>query len=85
MTLTRLNKPELVAIILAISISISLVILTSCTMYYALKNDEIEPARLIAITQVLTGWGTGIVGVLGAYVGYSFGKGFDSEKVLRND
>lgn len=48
--------------------------LTSGAVYSALVVNNIEVARLVAVTQVLTGWGGGIIGVLGAYVGYSFSK-----------
>lgn len=61
------------AIILAVGIAVALLMLTGTALYATIHHD-MDPPRLVAITQMLTGWGGGIVGVLGAYVGYSFGK-----------
>ena len=72
----RRPAAEIVAIILATAISISLLVLTGLAFWGVVSTHarDIEPGRLVAVTQVLTGWGGGMLGVLGAYVGYSFGK-----------
>jgi hypothetical protein len=67
-------RGETVAIVLAVGVSISLLALTGTVMWAITRGETSDPARLIAVTQVLTGWGGGILGVLGAYVGYSFGR-----------
>ena len=62
-----------VAIILASSVSTSLVLVTTFALYVAMHADAVDSARVIAVTQVLTGWGGGMLGVLGTYVGYTLG------------
>jgi hypothetical protein len=62
-----------VAIILAIGISVSLVLLV-VSAYLVRAVDGTQDALGANITEVLTGWGGGIIGVLGAYVGFSVGR-----------
>ena len=50
----------LVAVTLASAIALALLLLTGITMYSVIFTDDPEPARLVAITQVLTGWGGGM-------------------------
>ena len=73
--LEGMHRPaaEIVAIILAVSVGTALLVMT-VPILWAVVHHDVEPARLVAITQVLTGWGGGMLGVLGAYVGYAFGK-----------
>lgn len=67
---------ERVAVILAIGISISLNIVTAAMMYAAWTR--ITAGGTVGLsengTQLLTGWGGGIIGVLGSYIGFTFGK-----------
>ena len=65
---------EIVALLLAGSISVALLLLTGFALYVAFHADTVESTRVIAVTQVLTGWGGGMIGVLGAYIGYNYGK-----------
>jgi hypothetical protein len=67
---------ERVAVILAIGISTSLNIVTAAMMYAAWTR--ITAGGTVGLsengTQLLTGWGGGIIGVLGSYIGFTFGK-----------
>jgi uncharacterized membrane protein len=67
---------ERVAIILAIGISVSLNIVTASLMYAAFSR--VVAGGSIGLsengTQLLTGWGGGIIGVLGSYIGMTFGR-----------
>jgi hypothetical protein len=60
-----------VAVILAAGISLSLLAATIATAYIAIYLDRPVGEN---VTQILTGWGGGIIGILGAFVGYAFGK-----------
>ena len=68
---------EIVAILLAVGIATSLNVITfvaiAAGVWSALHNTPIPGGIGENVTQVLTGWGGGIIGVLGAYVGYTFG------------
>lgn len=60
-----------VAIILAVGIAVALNVMTFAALWVALQPFSSDVPRLGEnSTQVLTGWGGGIMGVLGAYVGY---------------
>jgi hypothetical protein len=67
------GKPpqDLVALVLAFGISVALNILTIAAILIAWFSDT--PISENA-TQILASWGGGILGVLGAFVGYTFGK-----------
>jgi hypothetical protein len=69
---------EWVAILLAAGIATALNVITFAAMYVIvavrLAGLPSQPGLSENTTQVLTGWGGGIIGVLGAYVGYAFGK-----------
>lgn len=74
------DRFELVAIILAIGICTALNLLVFAAVYVAVVGDSDVPGGLSEnATQVLTGWGGGIVGILGAYVGYKLGNGTKQE------
>ena len=61
-----------VAVILAFGIALSLIFMTGAAIYVVFVTSG-DPGTLGEnTTQVLTGWGGGILGVLGAFVGYQF-------------
>lgn len=62
---------DLIALILAVGICTALNLLTLAVMWDALKSDT--PGISENATQILTGWGGGIVGILGAVFGYRAG------------
>lgn len=66
---------DLVAVILASGIALALNIMTAAAIWVAVAplNPDQIPRLGENSTQVLTGWGGGILGVLGAYVGFRFG------------
>lgn len=70
-----IKKPpvESVAIILSVGIVVALLLLVA-TAVYAIAYKDVEAARVVAISQILSSWGSTILGILGAYIGYSFGK-----------
>lgn len=59
-----------VAMILAVSLGVAFNIFCFAVLWTAVTSDA--PLSENA-TQVLTGWGGGIIGILGAYVGYRIG------------
>ena len=59
-----------VALILALSLGIAFNIFCIAVLYTAVTS---EVALSENATQVLTGWGGGIIGILGAYIGYRIG------------
>jgi hypothetical protein len=59
-----------VAVILAVSLAVAFNMFTLAVLWTAIENDA--PLSENA-TQVLTGWGGGIIGILGAYIGYRIG------------
>ena len=68
------NTSELVALTMALGISVALNLMTIAVLWVSVVKDI--PLGENA-TQVLTGWGGGFLGVLGAFVGYQFGKNVD--------
>lgn len=64
---------EIVAIILAIGIASALNVMTIAMLYEAIFHTESAGLSENA-TQIMTGWGGGMIGVLGAFVGYAFGR-----------
>ena len=65
-----------VALVLAISLALAFNIFTLAVLYTAIENNA---ALSENATQVLTGWGGGIIGILGAYIGYRLGSSPDEE------
>ena len=69
-------KPKLttsggtVALVLACSLGLAFNVFCFAVLYTAIESDA--PLSENA-TQVLTGWGGGIIGVIGAYIGYRVG------------
>jgi Co/Zn/Cd efflux system component len=66
-----------VAVILAAGMAVALNVVTVSLLYVALLRLG-NPAQVQGISErgtvLLTGWGGGIIGVLGAYIGYAFGR-----------
>jgi hypothetical protein len=62
---------DLIALILAVGICTALNLLTVAVMWDALRSDT--PGISENATQILTGWGGGIIGILGAVFGYRAG------------
>jgi len=63
-----------VALVLAVSLAVAFNVFTLAVLYTAIENDS--PLSENA-TQVLTGWGGGIIGVLAAYIAYRLGSNPD--------
>ena len=73
----RLTARDLgiVAILLALGIVLALNAITAAVLWAALfHQSDVNGGISENATQVLTGWGGGIIGVLGAYVGYKAGQ-----------
>ena len=70
-----------VALVLAVSLGLAFNTFCFAVLYTAIENDA--PLSENA-TQVLTGWGGGIIGILGAYIGYRVGV-LESERSPRDD
>ena len=73
-----------VALVLAVSLGLAFNTFTIAVLYTAIDADV---ALSENATQVLTGWGGGIIGILGAYIGYRVGvveaskqKGVESDQ-----
>ena len=64
-----------VPVILAVGMALALNMLTATVMVVVL-NPHLDqtPRAGEYLSNVLTGWGGGIIGVLGAFVGYYFGS-----------
>ena len=67
---------DTVAVILAIGISVALITVTTGLLYAAIIRLGIDPDSGLSenATQLLTGWGGGIIGVLGSYLGFVYGR-----------
>jgi len=66
------SSQYLIALVLAIGLVVALNIVTIAVLYDALFSDA--PGLSENATQILTGWGGGIVGILGAVFGYRSGE-----------
>ena len=77
--MTRSLAADWVAIILAIALGVGLNCFCFAVLWDALRSDT--PGLSENATQVLTGWGGGMVGVLGAYVGWKIGRASCRERV----
>ena len=62
-------------IILAAALGVALVVVTAAILYTAINNPRGGLAVTETDVQLLTGWGGGIIGILGAYVGFRAGNG----------
>jgi len=56
--------------VLAVSLAIAFNVFTLAVLYTAIQN---QTALSENATQVLTGWGGGMIGVIGSYIGYRVG------------
>jgi hypothetical protein len=65
---------EIVGIILALGIAGALNIVTFALVYDVVTSNAATAPLSENTTQVLTGWGGGMLAVLAAYIGYTFGK-----------
>jgi hypothetical protein len=61
------DRRDLVALVLAIGISLAVIMLMAAVLYDALRSDT--PGLSENATQVITNISTGIIGVLGGYIG----------------
>lgn len=61
-----------VALVLAVGISTALNVLTVAVLYDAVFSSDSGISE--NATQILTGWGGGVLGVIGAVVGYQAGQ-----------
>lgn len=59
-----------VALTLALSLGIAFNVFTFAVLYDAINGEQ---ALSENAAQVLTGWGGGIIGILGSYIGYRVG------------
>jgi hypothetical protein len=71
-TTLRGGGDHAVAVILAVGICTALNLLVFAVIYDALFSDS--PGLSENATQILTGWGGGILSVIGAVVGYKAGE-----------
>jgi hypothetical protein len=67
----RGDPRDFVALVLAIGLSMALLVIVAAVMYDAVRSDT--PGLSENATQILTGWGGGVVGVLGSYLGFRAG------------
>lgn len=72
----RPYRSDWVAIILAVGVSAALIILTTAMLWTAFVRTSgastLGPNE--NTTAILIGWGSGMIGVLGAFVGFAFGR-----------
>lgn len=80
----RNNGPYFVALALAIAIGLALNVFSIAVLYDAIQNSTDAGVSENA-TQILTGWGGGIVGIIGAVVGYNAGATSTRNEFERNE
>jgi hypothetical protein len=68
----RAISRDAIALILAIGLATALNLITVAVLYDAVLNPDSAGLSENA-TQILTGWGGGIIGILGAVFGYRAG------------
>jgi hypothetical protein len=66
-----------VALVLAAALGLAFNMFCAAVLWTAIENNA--PLSENA-TQVLTGWGGGIIGILGAYIGFRVGATQDKEE-----
>lgn len=82
----RLPTAEIVAIVLAVGVAIALNVITAALLWAAVQRLGVDPDSGLSDNgvQILLGWGGGIISILAAYVGYTFGVGvqrhYDNEE-----
>ena len=62
---------DVAAIILAVGLALALCIIVSAVFYDAIFSQDSGLSE--NSTQILTGWGGGIIGILGSWLGYRAG------------
>ena len=78
----KLPSKDWVVLVLAISMGIALNVFTCAVLWEAI----VEHAALSEnATQVLIGWGTGTLGIIGAYIGYRVGIAEHKRDVTEED
>jgi len=75
---TSRDSRDLIALVLAVGLCTALNLVTFAVLYDALTNPEGSGLSENA-TQILTGWGGGVIGILGAVFGYRAGRDTTSE------
>jgi hypothetical protein len=80
---SRTNGPYIVALALAVSIGVALNVFSVAVLWDAIQNST-EAGVSENATQILTGWGGGIVGIIGAVVGYNAGANTTRNEFERN-
>jgi hypothetical protein len=75
----RRDHQWIVAVVLAVGLAVALNLFTFAVLYEALFHTS-ESGVSENATQILTGWGGGIVGIIGAYVGYQAGTKVAGER-----
>jgi len=61
-----------VAIILAVGLATALNVIVAAVLYDAIFSEG--PGLSENATQILTGWGGGIIGIVGSYLGFRAGE-----------
>ena len=69
----RRPSKDWAVIILATAFGIALIVVTAAVLYTAINNGKAGLAVTETDVQLLTGWGGGVIGILGAYVGFRAG------------
>jgi len=67
------NKRDWTALVLAVGLVTALNVITAGILYEAI-TDPANAGISENATQILTGWGGGIIGILGAVFGYKAGQ-----------
>jgi hypothetical protein len=70
---SRDGGADAVAVLLAVGIATALNVIVVAVLYDAIKNPA-DAGISENATQILTGWGGGIIGILGAVFGYRAGQ-----------
>ena len=79
-TAPRVPSKDWIALILAIGLATAMNMFTFAVLYDALTQPD-QSGLSENATQVLTGWGGGVIGILGAVFGYRAG----SQQQIDND
>ena len=72
--MTNRGGKDWAVIILAAALGVALIVVTTAVLYSAVHNGKPGLAVTETDVQLLTGWGGGIIGILGAYVGFRAGR-----------
>lgn len=75
---------DLIALVLAVGLATALNVIVAAILYDAIHNPTNAGISENA-TQILTGWGGGIIGVLGAVFGFRAGASSTTPSFTRED